>query len=195
MLRSAIARAAAAAVALVCLAPPAAAESMYLFGDRIQFAKNSDRFEAKFGVMSYDTGVFGPNQFDGVVFNGELLFPSPGFLAPIGAPRPHIGFDAAVADDPVHFFYAGLTWDAYLTNRFYLSGSLGGAVHTAKDLIAPTTYKPLGCRVLFQLGASVGFDITDNATVQLYADHFSNANLCDRNGGAEAAGIRFGYRF
>lgn len=49
--------------------------------------------------------------------------------------------------------------------------------------------------MLFRIGAGIGYDITDNLTVQLYADHFSNANPADENNGAENAGLRFGYRF
>lgn len=57
------------------------------------------------------------------------------------------------------------------------------------------TYKALGCNVLFHLGAGIGFDVTPNLTIQAYTDHFSDANLCKRNNGAEATGVRVGYRF
>src|SRR5690606_33171516 len=146
-------------------------------------------------LLSYDTGVFTHQDFNGVVLNGELLFPSPDFLYRFGSPRPHIGFDAALVDDPIHFLYAGLTWDTYFTERLYLTTSLGGGITTADNLENPTDYKALGCRALFHLGAGIGYDLTPNLTFQLYADHFSNAGLCSPNDGAEAAGIRLGYRF
>jgi lipid A 3-O-deacylase len=158
----------------------------------------SDKMEVRLGVASYDTGLFGPMRFSGVNINGEFLFRSPEFLAFIGSPRPYIGFDAAITDDPdrpVNFAYAGLSWDYNITSKLYLSGSLGGAIHDASNLKNPVNYKGLGCRALFHLGAAVGYDITPNVTVQAYADHFSNANLCSENDGAESAGVRMGFRF
>jgi hypothetical protein len=160
-----------------------------------EFGHYADMMEIRFGAMAYDRGFFSNDVFSGAVINGEFLVRSPELLDAIGSPRPYIGFDAAIADDPVHFFYAGLNWDMSLTNRLYLSASLGGSINTAENLINPTTYKALGCRVLFHLGAAIGFDITPNVTVQAYTDHFSDANLCEKNNGAEATGIRFGYRF
>jgi len=88
-----------------------------------------------------------------------------------------------------------LNWDFRLYDKLYLTTSLGGAVTTAKELHDPDGYKALGCRVLFHLGAGLGYDFNENWTAQLYADHFSNANLCKENNGAEAAGFRIGYRF
>ncbi len=158
----------------------------------------SDKMEVRFGASSYDTGLFGPMRFSGVNINGELLFRSPEFLSIIGAPRPYVGFNAAITDDPdrpINFAYAGLTWDYNITSKLYLSGSLGGAIHDASNLKNPVNYKGLGCRALFHLGAAVGYDITPNVTVQAYADHFSNANLCSENDGAESAGVRVGFRW
>jgi hypothetical protein len=160
-----------------------------------ELGRYADRMEARFGVMAYDRGFFSTDDFSGTVINGELLFRSPDFLEGIGSPRPYIGFDAAIANDPVHFFYAGLNWDMSLTDRLYLSASLGGSINTAKNLVNPSNYKALGCRVLFHLGAGIGFDLTPNLTIEAYADHFSDANLCRRNDGAEATGVRIGYRF
>lgn len=175
-------------------AASASAEGGSFFRD-IMFDKNADRFEARLGVLSYDSGIFSPQEQTGVVINGEFLFPSPGFLEWLGSPRPYIGFDYAPKSLQTDFIYAGFNWEAYVTKRIYLTGSLGGAVHNAPNLLNPVAYKALGCRALFHLAAGVGYDITDHVTVQLYADHFSNANTCPRNAGQEAAGIRFGYRF
>lgn len=180
---------------VAAMAGPVAAGEHLLFGGLMSVGKQSDRFEIRGGVLSYDTGIFSPKQFDGVVINGEFLFKSPEFLSILGSPRPYIGASIAAADNGVHFGYAGLNWDIYLTNRFYLTGSLGGSVNTARNLKNPVGYKALGCNVLFHLAAGVGYDLTDDFTVQLYADHFSNANLCSRNMGQEAAGVRIGYRF
>jgi lipid A 3-O-deacylase len=156
---------------------------------------HSEFNEVRFGVMSYDTGLFSTDDFSGVVLNGEYLFKSPDFLSSIGSPRPYVGFDIAAVDDGVHFFYAGLNWDFRITQKIYFSASLGGSINTAKNLEDPDEYKALGCRALFHLGAGLGYDFNEHWTAQLYADHFSNANLCEPNNGAEATGVRIGYRF
>lgn len=156
---------------------------------------HSDWRELRLGVLAYDRGFFSPDEFSGTVINGELIFASPDFLDRFGSPRPYIGFDAAIADDPIHFFYAGLNWDFQLVGKAYLSASLGGAITTAENLDNPTSYKAMGCQVLFHLGAAIGYDLSERWTVQAYADHFSNAGLCGENNGAEATGVRIGYRF
>jgi len=157
---------------------------------------HADWREVRLGVMAYDRGFFSTDDFSGIVINGEFAFSSPDFLSSIGSPRPYIGFDAAIADDPIHFVYAGLNWDFHLIGSLYLSTSLGGAITTAENLDDPTTYKALGCRTLFHLGAAIGYDVGERWTVQAYTDHFSNGGLCgDDNNGAEATGVRIGYRF
>lgn len=192
----ALLRAAIASAAVIFALSGAQAEERYLFGNFGEIGKNADKFEFRLGALSYDTGLFTSKEYDGLVINGELVFPSPDLLYSIGSPRPYIGFDVAAVSNPVHFAYAGLTWDTYLTERLYVSGSFGGAVTTADNLEDRSDgYKALGCRVLFHGAVGFGFDITPNATVQLYADHFSNGGICRPNNGAEAAGIRFGYRF
>src|SRR5947209_400658 len=47
--------------------------------------------ELLLGVLAHDAGVFGTHKEGGADFNGEVRFVSPDFLAPILAPRPHLG--------------------------------------------------------------------------------------------------------
>ncbi len=181
---------AATIAAFISVTLPAAAE------DRLsifQFDKNADLLEVRMGVLSYDTGIYSTKEHDGAVINAEVLFASPTFLERIGSPRPYLGVDFAPDPDQVDFLYAGLNWEAYFTERLYLSMSLGGSLNNAEDVHAGVD--ALGCRALFHLGGGLGFDLSRKLTLQLYADHFSNANVCPENAGAEAAGIRFGYRF
>ena len=184
-----------AAVLLGMVGSAAVAGDRHLFGDVGLVGKNADRYEVRLGLASYDTGIFSHKDYDGAVINGEFVMPSPDFLYDLGSPRPYIGVDIGIADDPVHFFYAGLNWETYFTDKIYLSNSLGGSINTADDLKHPDDTKALGCRALFHLGIGLGYDITESVTTQLYADHFSNANLCSENNGQESAGIRVGYRF
>jgi len=162
----------------------------------IQIGKNADAMEVRLGGGFYDAGPFTPDSFTGGVVNGEFLAPSFDFLAPIGSPRPYIGAELAVSDDPIHFVYGGLNWEAYLTERLYLGFSAGGSInsdeHRAND---KGDERDLGSRVLFHLQASAGFDITPKLGVQAYINHFSNANLGPSNDGLEASGARLTFRF
>lgn len=160
-----------------------------------EFGKNADRPEVRLGGGIYDAGILSNSLSSDVVVNGEVLLPSPSWLEAIGSPRPYVGMDAGLSSDAVHFLYAGLNWDYHLTQRLYLSASLGGAVHTADSLVRSSSQQALGSRVLFHVGAAVGYDFTPNFTGQVYANHFSNAGLASPNDGQDSAGIRFGYRF
>jgi len=45
------------------------------------------------------------------------------------------------------------------------------------------------------LQASAGYDITSTVTIQLFYNHFSNANLISSNIGLESIGARLALRF
>jgi lipid A 3-O-deacylase len=184
-----------AAVYAAALMPAHAADTSTFLGG-IEIGKNADRYEVRVGGGIYDTGPFTPDTFDGGVINGEILAPSPDFLAAIGSPRPYLGTDIAISDDPIHVFYAGLNWEAYLTERFYLGFSLGGSVNTDEEKRNDEgDLRDLGSPVLFHLQASAGFDFTRDVGVQVFLNHISNANLASSNDGLESTGARLIYRF
>jgi hypothetical protein len=162
----------------------------------VAVGKNADKWEIRGGVAAYDSGAFSSQTFTGTVVNAEVLAPSPDFLSGIGSPRPYLGTDIAISDDPIDVFYAGLNWEAYLTQRLYLGFSFGGSVNT--DQAKRNAFgeeKDLGSPVLFHLQASAGFDITPTVTAQIYYNHFSNAKLAESNDGLESVGARIGLRF
>lgn len=156
----------------------------------------------KFGVLKHDVGLFSSDRQEGIDLNLEYQFPTPDVLRFIGSPRPHVGTVLATHSDSIHQFYTGLSWNYNFLGNVFVSGHLGGVVHTADTLKdpGPTVVRDpsdryLGCRVLYRLAAGLGYQVTDDFNVELYADHISNANLCDNNQGLENAGIRFGYSF
>jgi hypothetical protein len=148
------------------------------------------------GGGAYDAGPFTPDSFSGGVINGEFLFPSFDVLKGIGSPRPYIGTDIAISDDPIHVLYAGLNWQAYLTQRFYLGFSLGGSLNSdSKRTNDKGDERDLGSTVLFHLQASAGVDITEKLGAEAFLNHISNANLGSSNDGLESAGVRLTWRF
>lgn len=184
----------AASAGLLGLSAPAHAGDG--FPGNIKIGKNAAKWEVRGGIAAYDSGVFSKQTLDGVVLNAEILAPSPDFLAGIGAPRPYVGADIALSDDPIDVFYAGLNWEAYLTKRFYVGFSFGGSINT-DDAVrnAAGDEKDLGSHLLFHLQASAGFDVTQNLTAQVYYNHFSNAGFARANNGLESVGARLGWRF
>ncbi len=162
----------------------------------IQFAKNAARWEVRAGAGVYDEGPFTTDTFKGTTVNFEVLAPSPDWLSAIGSPRPYLGADIALSDDPIQAVYAGLNWEAYLTGRFYLGFSAGGAI-LSDDQVANAAgeVRDLGAPVLFHLQASAGFDFTPDIGAQVYLNHFSNAFLVDQNDGLESMGARLAVRF
>ncbi|MFC6490027.1 acyloxyacyl hydrolase [Nitratireductor sp. GCM10026969] len=184
------------ALLLLTSAFSATAEDLQAPSSFLEFGRNADRWEARAGGAIYDFGPFTPQSFSGGVINGELLAPSPKFLHGIGAPRPYIGTDIAISDDPIHVFYAGLNWEAYVSRKVYFGFSAGGAALSRRaETNDEGEEKDLGSQVLFHLQASAGVDLTENLTAQVYFNHFSNAQLGESNDGLESVGVRLGFRF
>ncbi|MBS9719262.1 acyloxyacyl hydrolase [Tianweitania sp. BSSL-BM11] len=182
------------AVLALGVTPAVSQEAGFLGG--IQFDKNADKYEVRLGGGAYDAGPFTPESFDGGVVNGEFLFPSFDVLKPIGSPRPYIGTDIAISDDPIHVLYAGLNWQAYLTQRFYLGFSLGGSVNTdSKRTNDEGSERDLGSNILFHLQATAGVDITEKLGAEVFLNHISNANLGPSNDGLESTGVRLTWKF
>lgn len=179
-------RAATIAVGISLLAWPASAGG---------FGRYSDKAEIRLGAGLYDTGPATRHTQDGASYNAEFVLPSPEMFSGIGSPRPYVGVDFANVDNAISVGYAGLTWDYSVTDRLYVSGSLGGAVNNAKELRNSQFTRNLGSNFGFHVGAAVGFDFTENLTGQAYVNHFSNAGLAPPNGGHESTGVRLGYRF
>lgn len=176
----------AAATAFLALSFPASAAELV-------FGKHAGHWEVRSGLAAFDTGPFTPQVESGVVVNGEILAPSPGFLSAIGAPRPYLGADIATNGE-TEVLYGGLNWQAHL-DRFYLGMSAGASLNDGATISGGGETKNLGSNVLFHLQASAGVDVTDALSAEVYLNHFSNAGLGDSNDGLESAGLRIGYRF
>jgi hypothetical protein len=152
--------------------------------------------EVRGGVFA--NGADDPPEGQTISLNVELLTSR----LPIGGqawyvPRLHVGASINTEDAPSHG-YAGFTWTADVTERFFVEATFGGGVHngdTGPADEAPPGESPLGCSVLFRESASLGFRFNDNWSVMGTIEHLSNAGLCDANRGITEAGARIGYTF
>jgi lipid A 3-O-deacylase len=150
--------------------------------------------EAKVGIIAHDLPIGAHRIEDGVDFNGEVLFVSPSFLAPIWAPRPHVGVSINSSGGN-SYAYAGLTWTASFLGAFFADLGLGGAVHNGPNHSTDPHHKGLGTRGLFHESVELGYRVTPRQSVALYLDHVSNANIGSRNPGITNLGVRLGLSF
>jgi lipid A 3-O-deacylase len=149
--------------------------------------------QARLGVLAHDIGLFDHHRERGVDVNGELLFASPGFLAPIGAPHPNLGLTGNTAGN-TDYGYFGLAWTPTLWGPIFGSLGLGGAVHDG-ELDPEPHRKALGSRILFHEELELGYRFTEALGVSVFLDHISNADLAHHNQGLTNAGIRTGFFF
>lgn len=150
--------------------------------------------EIRLGALSHDIGILGHGKEGGADANAEILFDSPALLAPLWAPRPHLGISINTQGDTSQA-YAGLTWTFEPVRRVFIDVSLGGAIHDGKLDDSGTDRKELGSRVLFRESLSLGYRLDDRNSISIVFDHESNGRLAEHNEGLNNLGIRWGYRF
>lgn len=160
--------------------------------------------ELRGGFLKHDVDIFSPGEpreEEGVDANAELLFTSPGFLKPIGSPRPAIGSTANLAGATSHV-YAGLVWDYEFENSFLADFSFGFAVHDGTLDVpnhATNTKKLLGSRILFHPAIDLGYRFDNGYALMFFWEHISNgwvlAGSDAPNFGIDNWGLRLSYRF
>lgn len=134
----------------------------------------------------------------GVDINAELLFHpfDLGEFNWLGQFRPHVG--ATINTGPLEsMVYAGLSWTWHVFDGpVFIEGTFGGSVNNWDPNNTHAHARNLGCNVLFRESASIGVDVTEQASVMLTVEHASHAGLCGPNNqGLTNLGARFGFRF
>ncbi|MBB6182270.1 acyloxyacyl hydrolase [Pseudorhizobium flavum] len=111
-------------------------------------------------------------------------------------PRVHIGTSLSTAGE-ANQIYAGFSWTADVTDRFFLELGFGGTLHDGDLDASDGGDSPnLGCRALFHEYAAAGYNLTESWSVITQIEHSSHAELCDGpNNGLSRAGILVSYRF
>jgi lipid A 3-O-deacylase len=150
--------------------------------------------EVDVGVLAHDVPIGDDHRENGVDINGEALFVSPGFLAPIWAPRPTLGVTVNTIGKN-SWVYWGLTWTVPIWSQFFGNLGLGGAIHDGPDSSVARDHIGLGTRVLFHESLELGYHITPIWNAGIYLEHVSNADLGSHNPGITDLGFRVGYSF
>ena len=144
----------------------------------------------------------GDNQEDGIFPSFTVFFDplgadsATGLVEKVLRPRVHAGASIATASNGVNQVYTGLSWDADITERFFIEVGAGATVHDG-DLNDDGTSGPkLGCRLMFREYAAAGFRFDDHWNLSANLEHSSNADLCNGpNDGLTRAGLMLGYKF
>jgi lipid A 3-O-deacylase len=175
-------------------------------------AARAQDYGSAFGVDELRGGLFfhsvdhaPPGSFLGFIdttrlqdVNVELLF-TPFDLGDfnwIGEIRPHLGatLNFGGLESQV---YAGLSWTWHVFDGpVFIEGTFGGALHNGASSGAVFPARNLGCPTLFRESASIGVDVTPQASIMLTVEHSSHAGLCgDGNTGITNLGVRAGWKF
>ena len=130
---------------------------------------------------------------DKLLINLEAIF-SPHIQVLGGTIRPALGGSINTVGDTSKL-YAGMRWQYEHSSGLFAGIGLGGAIHDGKLHLHQSDRKALGSRVLFHIPVELGYRFTAKASLSVFFDHVSNANLADANEGMDTLGGRLGYRF
>lgn len=134
----------------------------------------------------------------------------------MGGPRFHV-FISGNTEGDTSYVAAGLNWHVPLSDdgRWYLQPGFGLAVHDGYDLfpdyaepgITPEEFDrrvrlrseriEFGSQIVFEPELALGYQITDQTSVELSYVHLSNGQIFHqgKNEGLDEVGIRFVHRF
>jgi hypothetical protein len=202
---SAILTALALATGAACAADIYAPAPASAWAPATGLADPGDRWEARFGVFAHGVGSAEENTVD---LNGEIATPR----LPLGVtgfwrflvPRVHVGGFANLSGR-TSVLYTGFLWTLPLSERFFVEGFIGPAIHNG-SLVPTATHAGLGCHTLFNAGGSIGYRFDQHWSVQATFDHLSNGRelfgincgtnqVVGGNQGLNNYGIRLGYAF
>lgn len=96
-------------------------------------------------------------------------------------------------------FRAGALWTLPIRGAVFAEVYFGGAVHDGK-VDGDANHNALGSRVLFNVGASLGYRFNPRWSAMATFDHMSNGNRVfgtgvDHNVGINSYGVKIAYSF
>jgi hypothetical protein len=151
--------------------------------------------EFKLGALAHDVPDLWSGfqlEEDSVDVNVEFIL-SPSLDLWLGSLRPALGASVNM-NGATSKGYFDVRWEIGRAAGPFLATGLGAAVHDGNLTAEDPDRKALGSRVLFHIPAELGWRFDNSASVSVYFDHMSNADLADANEGMDTLGLRFGYR-
>jgi lipid A 3-O-deacylase len=149
------------------------------------------------GVIAHDHGPFSDHNEDGTDLNLEVQFTP---LPILWSARPHLGATINFIGD-TSAVYAGLTFPFYQSQRWFLDGAVGAAVHNGPMHKDPVRCREesdcgFGKRLLPRLGLEAGYRISPDQSVSFFYDHMSHKwIMAGENEGIDHIGLRYRLAF
>jgi len=149
------------------------------------------------GVIAHDHGPFSDHNEDGTDLNLEVQFTPQPIL---WSARPHLGATINFIGD-TSAVYAGLTFPFYQSQRWFLDGAVGAALHNGPMHKDPVRCREesdcgFGKRLLPRLGLEAGYRISPDQSVSFFYDHMSHKwIMAGENEGIDHIGLRFRLAF
>lgn len=163
-------------------------------------AKSPDPFsgyELRISGLSHNIEP-GADEHGGFDIGGSIVLPkaATGFgpSSSLWVPRIHLGGTGNL-EGKTSFAYAGVTWSVPVMQDYYFSFDFGGALNNGEPNGINNERVAMGCHATFRESAAFGRSITDKISVAATIEHFSNANLCEKNSGITNIGLMVGYKF
>jgi hypothetical protein len=163
-------------------------------------AKSTDPFsgyELRIAGLAHNIEP-GGDEHGGLDLGGSILLPkaATGFgpSSSLWVPRIHIG-GTGNFEGKTSFVYAGVTWSVPVAQNYFFSVDFGGALNNGEPQGVQNERVAIGCHATFREAAALGRSVTENMSVAATIEHFSNADLCDRNSGVTNIGLMVSYKF
>ena len=111
----------------------------------------------------------------------------------LGSPSPY-AFASIATGGETHFAAAGLSWR--IGGRLFVRPGLGLAVHTRDDDgVVNGRRTDFGSRILFEPELGIGYQVSEDVSIEASWVHISHAQLFDRqNPGMDSIGLRLSWR-
>lgn len=149
------------------------------------------------GVIAHDHGPFSDHNEDGTDLNLEVQFAP---LPILWSARPHLGATINFVGD-TSVAYAGLTFPFYQSQRWFIDGAVGAAVHNGPLHKDPVRCREesdcgFGKRLLPRLGLEAGYRFSPDQSVSFFYDHMSHKwIMAGENEGIDHIGLRYRLAF
>lgn len=149
------------------------------------------------GVLAHDEGPFSDHHEDGTDLNLEVQFVP---IPILWSARPHLGATINFIGD-TSAIYAGLTFPFYQSQRWFLDGAVGAAVHNGPLHKDPVRCREesdcgFGKRLLPRLGLEAGYRFSPDQSVSFFYGHMSHKwIMAGENEGIDHIGLRYRLAF
>lgn len=128
----------------------------------------------------------------------DVLFklPDATMIKWLGAPRIMVGGTLNFVGKESYARLAAIWHIPVFETGIFVEPMMGGGVHSGYLTNAPAGQRDMGCRFLYFYGANAGYEISEQMSVMISAEHMSHWGQCSRveNDGVNRLGLKLGWK-